>query len=99
MTTLHNKPAILAHPCPHCRAIPGQPCRSKVRRKTKPHMLRINAAKREAAPGECPACGMQLTITNRKPGHIATIHIGTSTFDCGPTKEEFHDYLNRKTSR
>lgn len=97
-TTLHNKPAILAHTCPGCRANPGDPCRSKMRRKTKPHVLRINVAKRAAAPGDCPACGMGLVITRDRLGSTIT-HTGTGSFGCGPTIDAFNDYLAGKANR
>lgn len=98
MTTLHNKPAILAHPCPHCRAVAGDPCRTSTRRKTKPHVLRINAAKRAAAPGPCPACGMELVVTTDRLGRTIT-HTGTGSFGCGPTKKALHDQLAGKANR
>lgn len=79
--TLHNKPAILAHTCPGCRANPGDPCRSKMRRKTKPHILRINVAKRAASPGTCPACGAELTTTKGSLSNTIS-HVGTGRFDC-----------------
>lgn len=78
-TKLHNKPAILAHTCPHCRAVPGQPCRpaTGINRKVKPHQLRINAAKRCTAPGDCPACGRGLILS--RTGQVT--HVGRG-FEC-----------------
>lgn len=98
MTRLHSKAAILAHPCPHCRTIPGIDCRSTTNRNVRPHVQRINAAKRAASPGDCPACGMSLVTTKGSLCNTIT-HIGTGTFECGPTSEALADYLAGKTSR
>ncbi len=68
--------------CPGCGMGAGNPCVTATGKKSPPHILRVNAARRRAVqiatPTPCPAgCGGQLG-THR----AAIIHIETGDFAC-----------------
>ena len=71
---------VQTHGCPQCKAQPGEGCRSKSDKPARPHILRTNLAKSEAAPGPCPlGCGDQLHIVNHNISHVKS-----GLFECTP---------------
>lgn len=75
--TFHDRNKIKAQVCPECVAGSGEPCRTHTGNRTRLHLLRINRAKRGAAPGPCPSCGERLY---RTPSLV--LHVDTNGFDC-----------------
>lgn len=78
----HDPKKIKMQVCPECVAGPGEPCRTKTGKRTKLHVLRVNRAKRQAAPGECPACGLELVVALGG----AVYHSATSGLACAEAR-------------